>query len=119
MRRNIELDKPQGRACVAKHLGRSEPAAPATPPHNRRKRGDSSRHARDKKSTAPAGPWNNNYVKSRLCGGSHYVAPRLPQAPQERQRLQKSAIEQHDRNRLRRRHRRRKARRCNRRRAAR
>eukprot|EP00965_Chrysotila_dentata_P239246 6202987-Pleurochrysis_carterae.AAC.3 len=73
VRGNIKLDKPQGRAFVAKQLGRATPAPAAAPPRTRGKRGDDPpRHARDKGSKAQAGAWNNSFVKCRHCGRSHH-----------------------------------------------
>eukprot|EP00965_Chrysotila_dentata_P104933 3465929-Pleurochrysis_carterae.AAC.2 len=72
VRRNIELDKPQGRAFIAKQLGRPTPAPATAPSHARGKRGDPPRHARDKGGKAQAGAWNKRFVKCRHCGGSHW-----------------------------------------------
>eukprot|EP00965_Chrysotila_dentata_P017723 589507-Pleurochrysis_carterae.AAC.1 len=62
IRRNIELDRPQGRALVAKQTGRDDrPKSP--PPRDRNKRSDPSRHTpNNKKSKVPVGPWTNRYV---------------------------------------------------------
>eukprot|EP00965_Chrysotila_dentata_P065155 2159755-Pleurochrysis_carterae.AAC.1 len=69
-RRNIELDKRQGRAFVAKQLretDRSQAHPQSSPPRNREKLGDPSRHTPNKN-----GPWTNQFVKCRHCGGTHW-----------------------------------------------
>eukprot|EP00965_Chrysotila_dentata_P177765 5871919-Pleurochrysis_carterae.AAC.4 len=72
VRRNIELDKPQGRAFIAKQAGQPERTKMASTPHARAKRGDPSRHARDIKGKALSGAWNSNYLKCRHCGETHW-----------------------------------------------
>eukprot|EP00965_Chrysotila_dentata_P036992 1231183-Pleurochrysis_carterae.AAC.1 len=62
VRRNIELDKPQGRALIAKQADRSERDEPNAMPRDRAKRADPARHARNKKGKATAGAWNANYT---------------------------------------------------------
>eukprot|EP00965_Chrysotila_dentata_P030621 1019457-Pleurochrysis_carterae.AAC.1 len=54
VRRNIELDKPQGRAFIAKQADQSERNKPTAAPRDRAKRADPTRHARDKKGKATA-----------------------------------------------------------------
>eukprot|EP00965_Chrysotila_dentata_P053487 1775158-Pleurochrysis_carterae.AAC.1 len=54
VRRNIELDKPQGRAFIAKPADQLERNKPTATPRGRTKRADPARHARDKKSKATA-----------------------------------------------------------------
>eukprot|EP00965_Chrysotila_dentata_P015211 502979-Pleurochrysis_carterae.AAC.1 len=61
VRRNIELDKPQGRAYVAKQLG-SKPNPPSTPqPRDNSKRGDPARNTPNKKNKTQQGQWTNRY----------------------------------------------------------
>eukprot|EP00965_Chrysotila_dentata_P019481 647668-Pleurochrysis_carterae.AAC.1 len=62
VRRNIELDKPQGRAFIAKRTDQVERDKPATSQSNRPKRGDPPRHARDKKGKTHSGKWNTNFT---------------------------------------------------------
>eukprot|EP00965_Chrysotila_dentata_P145867 4819013-Pleurochrysis_carterae.AAC.1 len=52
VRRNIERDKPLGRAFIAKRTDQTERDKPATSQSDRSKRGDPPRHARDKKGKA-------------------------------------------------------------------
>eukprot|EP00965_Chrysotila_dentata_P136207 4503472-Pleurochrysis_carterae.AAC.1 len=72
--RNIELDKPQGRAFFAKPT----PNAPrnrnakASTERERNAHGDPSRNARDAKPKATSGAWTKDYVKCRHCGGTHW-----------------------------------------------
>eukprot|EP00965_Chrysotila_dentata_P157744 5210801-Pleurochrysis_carterae.AAC.1 len=66
MRRNIELDKPQGRAFVAKQMGK-EDRSKSPPPRDRNKRGDPARNTPNKKSKAASGPWTNRFTKCRHC----------------------------------------------------
>eukprot|EP00965_Chrysotila_dentata_P128699 4254602-Pleurochrysis_carterae.AAC.2 len=82
VRRNIELDRPQGRAFIAKQADRTERDKPATTQRDRSKRADPPRHARNEKDKAPTGTWNASYTKCRHCGGTHCVAPGLSEATQ-------------------------------------
>eukprot|EP00965_Chrysotila_dentata_P074732 2469366-Pleurochrysis_carterae.AAC.1 len=72
--RNIELDKPQGRAFIAKPTSNAprNRNAKALTERERSARGDPSRSARDLKPKAAAGAWTKDYVKCRHCGGTHW-----------------------------------------------
>eukprot|EP00965_Chrysotila_dentata_P107860 3562642-Pleurochrysis_carterae.AAC.1 len=78
VRLNIKLDKPQGRAFVAKQLGKpDQPTSP--PPRGPNNCGDPVRRTPNAKSKAPSGPWTSRYVKcSRHCGGSHWQRDDCP-----------------------------------------
>eukprot|EP00965_Chrysotila_dentata_P151699 5013467-Pleurochrysis_carterae.AAC.1 len=61
------MDKPQGRAFVAKQLGKPDPPT-SPPPRGPSSRGDPVRRTPNAKSKASSGPWTNQYVKCRHCG---------------------------------------------------
>eukprot|EP00965_Chrysotila_dentata_P142856 4720643-Pleurochrysis_carterae.AAC.1 len=65
VRRNIEPDKPQGRAFIAKRPGQADRDKSSSAQSERSKRADPPRHARDKKGKAQSGAWNANYTKCR------------------------------------------------------
>eukprot|EP00965_Chrysotila_dentata_P196827 6177830-Pleurochrysis_carterae.AAC.1 len=72
VKRNIELDRPQGRAFIAKRGDRPERDKSVAAQNDRAKRADPPRHACEKKGKASAGAWNASFTKCRHCGGTHW-----------------------------------------------
>jgi len=62
--RSIELDKSQGRAFVAKQLGKDKRTNSPLP--------RASPHAKQEGQIAPSGSWTNRFVKCRHRGGRHW-----------------------------------------------
>eukprot|EP00965_Chrysotila_dentata_P051853 1721334-Pleurochrysis_carterae.AAC.1 len=63
VRRSLELDKPAGRAYIAKQMAQTR---------DRNKRRDPLRRARNKKTGTTTGTLNSSYVRCRHCGGTHW-----------------------------------------------